>query len=287
MSAMAPETSDEESTEMSAMAPETRSVTSESSSIGEFTAADERQISWNYSTRGLRQFVKSPKGMVITAVVVTIIVVFLTLKLAKIVTGAIHIGSCSLDPFVPIYLVSSGILFLIFLVILILVCVKCRHQGFSEGDDRVSPLHLLVLFYFFIHIVLQLAGSVCVIRAREDLQDQAGANMSAPVTESSVFIESKNVQLDRPEVTPPDPLMEIKVRIAPVITHPSKPLLQCSAELLDFAFAAVIFELIVSGLFFIFILASLYELAIIVRSEQSVDVKKTMTKGYKSQKLRA
>ncbi|RUS82528.1 hypothetical protein EGW08_009700 [Elysia chlorotica] len=193
--------------------------------------------------------------------------------------GSLHFGACDLDPFVPVYMVSSGALFLAFLAALVLVCLRCRHQGEDEGDDRVSPLHLLVLFYFFIHIVLQLAGSVCVIRARNDLQEIRRSELASSVTETSV-VAQHTVKLIAPEVTPAYPIMEpVLPREAPVVSQPLGPRASCSAGLLDFAFAAVVVELVISGLFFVFIVASLLELAYIVWYEPSVGVKKTIVKA--------
>ncbi|RUS82525.1 hypothetical protein EGW08_009697 [Elysia chlorotica] len=171
---------------------------------------DVTETSWQRTSGFLRRFASTRRGMGITVLVAVLILVFLALIFAKIITEtwrvtktnskkiqgftnrclrnilgihwpevisneelwektrqtpveteimkrSLHFGACDLDPFVPVYMVSSGALFLAFLAALVLVCLRCRHQGEDEGDDRVSPLHLLVLFYFFIHIVLQLA----------------------------------------------------------------------------------------------------------------------------------
>ncbi|GFS09555.1 hypothetical protein ElyMa_004785600 [Elysia marginata] len=269
---------DEEPTEMTAMTVDSRASTPDcrEPSVADL-AADDTRTSWDHSSAFVKRFVKTPKGMGIAAVVVIVVLIFIVLILAKIVTGSMHIGSCDLDPFVPIYMASSGALFLVFLAALLLVCLKCRHQGEDEGDDRVSPLHLLVLFYFFIHIVLQLAGSVCVIRARNDLQEQLGADLSTPALESTVMAQ-RTVKLDAPEVTPTYPLLE-PVYVQPVKARPVQPPPTCSSDLLDFAFATVIVELVISGLFFIFIVASLLELAYIVYYEPSIGIKKTMAKA--------
>ena len=124
------------------------------------------------------------------------------------------------------------------------------------------------------------SGSVCVIRARNDLQELQKTDVASRVTETTV-IAQHTVKLIAPEVTPAYPIME-PVRMAQVVSQPLRPQATCSADLLDFAFAAVIVELVVSGLFFIFIVASLLELAYIVWYEPSIGMKKTMAKANNS-----
>ncbi|BFZ20627.1 hypothetical protein BsWGS_23666 [Bradybaena similaris] len=161
----------------------------------------------------LKLYFKSPQGRCIFAVVLATLAVLTAYVVSKLIMGLMFINACQMDPFIPIYLVVSAALFITFVIILIIIIVKCRRE---ENDDRVSPAHLVTFVYFFIHLVLQLAGSVCVIRTR------------------NLFMEA----------TPDDQILDTA---------------RCDELLLTYSFGVVIFELILSGLLFIFAVISLVE----------------------------
>ena len=120
-----------------------------------------------------------------------------------------------------------------------------------------------------------------MIRAWNDLLDLKSSDVASPATQSTV-IAQQTVKLSSVEVTPAYPLMEPVLRVAPVMVGPVRPQPTCSFELLDIAVTAVILELIVSGLFSIFIVVSLLELAYIVFYEPTYGVKKAIVKANQS-----
>ncbi|XP_005097654.2 transmembrane protein 272 [Aplysia californica] len=153
-----PSSQSEEPTEMTAMTdPEVTS--SDGVAVTGTTARDHRKAFF-------KRYFRSPVGKYVLAIFIIGTLAIFAYLFSKIVMGAMYLNSCPVDRFVPIYLVVSSSLLIICIVILLIVFFKCRRE---ESDESVSSHHLIALVYFFLHLVLQLAGSVCVIRTRNDL----------------------------------------------------------------------------------------------------------------------
>uniref|UniRef100_A0A0B7A5I2 MARVEL domain-containing protein n=1 Tax=Arion vulgaris TaxID=1028688 RepID=A0A0B7A5I2_9EUPU len=203
--------SGDEPTEVTAMTSGESGVSSDDSVDVPLDTTNSR-ISTQHTKTLLKQYLRSPRGKCVFVVVVLTLLLLASYIMSKFVMGLMFMGSCHLEPFVPIYLVTSAALLVTFLILLVVIIIKCRRE---EGDDRVSPVHLVAFVYFFIHLVLQLAGSVCVIKTRNLLIDIDQDDTNETAT--------------------------------------------CHDMLLTYSFGVVIFELILSGLLFIFAIISLCE----------------------------
>ncbi|BFZ05984.1 hypothetical protein BsWGS_09023 [Bradybaena similaris] len=110
----------------------------------------------------LGRVARSLKRRCIYAITVLIALGLTVYVLSKLVVGSMYVDACPLESFIPLYLIVSATLFIIFVIVIAIVIV-CQ---LDENDDRVSPVHLIAFLYFFIHLVLQLTGSVCIVRTR-------------------------------------------------------------------------------------------------------------------------
>ncbi|XP_059174043.1 uncharacterized protein LOC131954407 isoform X2 [Physella acuta] len=117
---------------------------------------------------------KSPKGLCFLSVASAVLLIVAAYLLSKVVFGILYIESCDADHFIPIYLVISGALPLIVIALIILLIYLKYKQ--DNSDEGVSSVHLTAFVYFFIHLVLQLAGSVCVIRTRNHLNSKGSVD---------------------------------------------------------------------------------------------------------------
>ncbi|CAL1541809.1 unnamed protein product [Lymnaea stagnalis] len=210
--------SGEDATEITAMAPHgvMGPYPDEGSS---YTTRRERGKAWFKK-------LKSPKGICLAVTVSAILVVVAAYLLAKISVGALYIQSCQVDPFIPIYLVVSGsLLLMVIIIITILVLVKLKDE--EVNDNGVSSVHLTAFVYFFIHLVLQLAGSVCVIRTRNEMKKIAETTQ---MTNTTTVVASA----------------------------------LCDQTLITFSFGVVLFELVISCLMFILVILSIAEVIYLV-----------------------
>ncbi|CAG5115318.1 unnamed protein product, partial [Candidula unifasciata] len=153
----------EEPTEMTSMTSGEAGVSSSEESVAVPLNGTESSPAAVQRKSLVKSYLKSPQGRCVFAVVFGTLAVLSAYVVSKLIMGLMFINACHMDPFIPIYLVTSAALFITFVIILIIIIVRCRRE---ENDDRVSPAHLVTFVYFFIHLVLQLAGSVCVIRTR-------------------------------------------------------------------------------------------------------------------------
>jgi len=213
----------EEPTEMTAMTDS--SMTSSPETAVVMTSSTQNRKAF------FKKYFKSPVGKFVLALLVVLSLAVFAYLFAKVIMGALYISSCPMDPFVPIYLIVSSSVLIVFIVTFLVVFLKCRRV--NNDDDSVSSHHLIALVYFFLHLVLQLAGSVCVIRTRSDVMERS----------------------------------EVKVDVMTSLTPVSA--LTCDLSLVQFAFGVVMFELVLSGLVLLAVFLVLAEAIYLVCCSQS------------------
>ncbi|KAH9502761.1 hypothetical protein Btru_069716 [Bulinus truncatus] len=150
----------EEATEMTAM--------TSSPTEGDETVQENNNLFTSSTERGKAYFkkMKSPKLICFSRAVAVFLLAY---AMTKIIMGSTYLDSCPADSFIPIYLIISGcLLFVIVIIMFIITFVRTKKKN---NDTLNSTVYLIAFVYFFIHLVLHLAGSVCVIIKENHIKD--------------------------------------------------------------------------------------------------------------------